>query len=235
MEQERLRQIRRAERESHQAVYESRELYAAGSWLAKPVRTVMELVPLFADHRNVRVLDLGCGVGRNSIALAQAFYDCRIECVDILECAIEKLRENAEKYQVKGKIACTVQSIDEFAIQEDCYDLILGVSALEHMDSEEAFVRKLEEIRRGLRQGGVFCLIMNSNVTERDAQTGAELSPQFEVNLPTEQLLENLKQSFCGWTVLKHTVSRQCYQIPRGERTADLETDVLTWVVRKLL
>lgn len=235
MEQERLRQIRRAERESHQAVYESRELYAAGSWLAKPVKTVMELVPIFEDYQNVRVLDLGCGVGRNSIALARALPNCRIDCVDIMDYAIEKLRENAAKYQVEKEICAVVKSIDEYRIREDCYDLILGVSALEHLDSEEAFVRKLEEIRRGLRQGGVFCLIMNSNVTERDAQTGSELPPQFEVNLPAAQLQEYLESAFSEWTVLKYTVGHQRYQIPRGDRMADLETDVLTWVVRKSL
>ena len=233
MEQERLKEIRRAERESHLEVYESQALYAAGSWLAKPVKTVQELIPLFENGREFRALDLGCGVGRNSIALARSIENCTMDCVDILPFAIEKLRENAAQHQVAEKIRGIAQPIDDYRIEENGYDLILGVSALEHMDSEQSFVRKLEEIRRGLRGNGVFCLIVNSNVAERDAATGEVLPPQFEVNLPTACMLEILEEIFAGWEVLKHSVVHQSYQIPRGSRTAELDTDVVTWVVRR--
>lgn len=233
MERERLNKIRWAEQESHLEVYNSRELYKAGSWLAKPVKTVMELIPLFAGCREFRALDLGCGVGRNSIALAQAFENCIIECVDILPFAIEKLCINAEQYQVAGKISGIAKPIDEFHVEENAYNLILGISALEHMDSEQSFLQKLEEIQRGLCSGGVFCLIVNTDVTEHDATTGAELQPQFEVNLPTDRMIEILETIFAGWEVLKRTVNHQSYEIPRGERVAALETDVITWVVRK--
>ena len=233
MDQERLKEIRWAERASHLEVYENQVLYAHGSWLEKPVKTVLELIPLFENRGEFRALDLGCGVGRNSIAVARSFESCTINCVDILPLAIEKLAENAAQYRVAEKICGIAQPIDDFVVKEEYYDFILGVSALEHMDSEESFVRKLKEIRNGLRKDGVFCLIVNSNVTERDPATGAELVPQFEVNLPTARMLEILEEIFGEWEVLKRTVSHQCYQIPRGERAAVLDTDVVTWAVRK--
>lgn len=232
---DRLHEIRRAEAESHTEAYTKHALFAAGSWLAKPVKTVLEIVPLLEAHTQIRALDLGCGVGRNSIPVAQRFREipCRVECVDILEIAIEKLCENARLYGVEGAIDGIVSSIDAYEIAPDSYDLILAVSALEHMDSEETFLRKLEQIRRGTRAGGVVCFIINSGVQERDKSSGAELSPQFEVNLRTEELEYILKDCFSGWEVCKHTVVHQTYDIPRESGISALETDVVTHVVRR--
>ena len=93
-----ISKIRRAEAASHTEAYTNHELYTPGSWLAKPVKTVLELLPLFDGYTTFRGLDLGCGVGRNCIAAAQYLnhIPCQVDCVDILELAIEKLRENAE-------------------------------------------------------------------------------------------------------------------------------------------
>ena len=231
----RLDEIRKAEAESHTQAYTSHSLFSPGSWLAKPVKTVMELLPLFEGYTQFAALDLGSGVGRNSIPVAQHFsgIPCRVECVDILELAIAKLNENALQYGVENCIRGIVSSIDDYEIAADSYDLILVVSALEHIASQSAFEKKLTEIRDGLRHGGIACLIVNSGVVEHDKATGQELLPQFEVNLPTSQMQNLLENTFAGWKVIKHTIVHQKYDIPREYGIADLETDVVTYVVRK--
>ena len=100
----RLEAIRRAEAESHTAAYETLQLYAPGSWLSKPVKALEALLPLYADRKGLRVLDLGSGVGRNAIACARTLKGAQVTCVDILPMAIEKLMENAEslKYYLRG-------------------------------------------------------------------------------------------------------------------------------------
>ena len=233
---ERLNIIRKAEAASHTQAYTYHSLFSPGSWLAKPVKTVMELLPLFEGYTQFAALDLGSGVGRNSIPVAQHFsgIPCRVECVDILELAIAKLTENALQYGVENCIRGIVSSIDNYEIAADSYDLILAVSALEHIASQSAFEKKLNEIRDGLRPGGIACLIVNSGVVEHDKATGKELPPQFEVNLPTSQMQELLENTFAGWQIIKHTVVHQRYDIPRENGVADLETDVVTYVVRKV-
>ena len=233
----RLDEIRKAEAESHTQAYTSHSLFSPGSWLAKPVKTVMELLPLFEGYTQFVALDLGSGVGRNSIPVAQHFsgIPCRVDCVDILELAIAKLNENALQYGVENCIRGIVSSIDDYEIAADSYDLILAVSALEHIASQSAFEKKLTVIRDGLRHGGIACLIVNSGVVEHDKATGQELLPQFEVNLPTSQMQDLLEKTFAGWQVIKHTIVHQKYDIPRENGTADLETDVVTYVVRKEL
>ena len=231
----RLDEIRKAEAESHTQAYTSHSLFSPGSWLAKPVKTVMELLPLFEGYTQFVALDLGSGVGRNSIPVAQHFsgISCRVDCVDILELAIAKLNENALQYGVENCIRGIVSSIDDYEIAADSYDLILAVSALEHIASQSAFEKKLTEIRDGLRPGGIACLIVNSGVVEHDKATGQELPPQFEVNLPTSQMQDILENTFAGRKVIKHTIVHQKYDIPRENGLADLETDVMTYVVRK--
>lgn len=236
MSNERLSQIREAERASHLEIYSTAELYEKGSWLQKPIKTVLDLLPVFANHQALRALDLGSGVGRNSIAVALEYrhIDCKVECVDILEYSIERLRQNAVKYEVEKEIEGIVSPIENYVIAENTYDLVMAVSALEHIDSENAFKEKLKEICQGIRAGGVVCLVINSGVTEKDKETGEKLSPQFEVNLPTQELQTILQETFIGWKILKSTIRHQQYDIPRGERTVDLETDVVTFVAQKL-
>ena len=231
----RLDEIRKAEAESHTQAYSSHALFSPGSWLAKPVKTVIELLPLFDGYTEFTALDLGSGVGRNSIPVAQYFSGtpCRVDCVDILELAIEKLDENAKQYGVGNCIHGIVSSIDDYEIDADSYEFIMAISALEHIASTSAFEKKLAEIRDGLRHGGVACLIVNSGVIEHDKATGQELPPQFEVNLPTSQMKNLLERTFAEWQVIKHTIVHQKYDIPRENGIANLETDVITYVVRK--
>ena len=232
---ERLNIIRKAEAASHTQAYTGHALFSPGSWLAKPVKTVLELLPLFEGYTQFAALDLGSGVGRNCIPVAQYFggIPCRVDCVDILELAITKLNENAQQYGVENCIRGIVSSIDDYEIDADSYDFIMTISALEHIASSSAFEKKLAEIRDGLRHGGIACLIVNSGVIEHDKATGQELLPQFEVNFPTSQMQDLLKKTFAGWQVIKHTIVYQKYDIPRENGIADLETDVVTYVVRK--
>lgn len=227
--------IREAERKSHEEVYSTAKLFEKGSWLQKPVKTVLDILPLFEEYETLNVLDLGCGVGRNSIPIAQAFQKakCIIDCVDILEMAVDKLNFYSSEYGVSDRINGIVSSIDDFEIKKNGYDFILSVSSLEHINSENAFINKLYEICNGIKENGVVCLIVNSEVSETDKQSGKPLEPQFEVNLKTDKLVSLFQYVFNGWQVLKTTVVNQRYDIPRNDCIADLTTNVVTCVVRK--
>ncbi|SFQ13092.1 hypothetical protein SAMN02910358_00788 [Lachnospiraceae bacterium XBB1006] len=58
-----LATIRESEKQSHIATYTNEKLYQSDSWLKKPIKTVREIMPLFADYVRIHALDLGCGVG----------------------------------------------------------------------------------------------------------------------------------------------------------------------------
>ena len=147
--------------------------------------------------------------------------------------AIYKLEDNTKTHDVENSIYGIVQPIDCFSIEEESYDLILAISALEHIDSKDSFVKKLFEIRNGLHSNGIACLIMNSGVEEHVKATGETLIPQFEVNIPTEEMINTLREVFSEWKILKQTVVHQIYDIPRDIGISHVDTDVVTYVVQK--
>ena len=230
-----LDEIRENEKNSHTKMYTSCNLYEDGSWLSKPIKTVVDIMPLFCNYMQLSVLDLGCGVGRNIIYIAEKCKGkiCIIDGVDILPLAIEKLRENAEKYDVSSAINGIVGTIENYMIEKEKYDLILVVSALEHMDTMESLKNKLLEIAEGVKVNGLVCFVVNTEVEEQNMQTGEKLVPQFEVNISTSDMLLILESIFSGWKRLKQTIVKQNYEIPRKEVISSMNTNVVTFVARK--
>lgn len=233
MTRARLDAIRRAEAESHIAAYNSYTLYAPGSWLSKPVPALRELLPLYVERSGMRVLDLGSGVGRNAIAAARALKESTVECVDILPMAIEKLLENAARLGVREQIVGITAPVDGFSIEAEGYDMILAASVLEHLDSRASAIDKLTGIAKGIRPGGAVLIVMNTGVREWDTVTGEALTPQFEVNLPPEEVRELLTKTFDGWEVLWDRLVHQEYDVPRGERRATIASEVVTFTARR--
>ena len=229
----RLEVIRRAEAESHTAAYEALELYAPGSWLSQPVKALQALLPLYESRVGLQVLDLGSGVGRNAIACARQLPGSRVDCVDILPVAIEKLRENARDYGVSQRITGIVAPVDSFAIEPNGYDIILAASVLEHLDARESAIRKMQEIAEGIRPGGAAMILMNTGVKEWDADTGEALDAQFEVNLPPEEVRGLLSEFFRGWEVLWDKCIHYEYPVPRGRRMAVISSEVVTFTARR--
>lgn len=235
MTPETLKSIREAEKASHMEIYSTAKLFESGSWLQKPVKTVMNLLPEFEKYNKINVLDLGCGVGRNCIPIAQEFKDkdCSIDCVDILDFAIAELEKNAKEFDAEKSINGIVSPIDDFVIEKEKYDFVFAVSALEHMNSGESFENKLTEIEKGVKENGIVCLIINSEVNEINKSNGEKLNPQFEVNLKTDELNCLLNNIFSEWNIIKNGVSNQRYDIPRNDCIADLTTRVVTFVAKK--
>lgn len=61
MNNSRLQQIRESERKSHIETYSNEAMYQEGSWLRKPIKTVLDVLPVFEGYEELTVLDLGCG------------------------------------------------------------------------------------------------------------------------------------------------------------------------------
>ncbi|WP_245855910.1 class I SAM-dependent methyltransferase [Paenibacillus rigui] len=77
------------------------------------MKTIMELMSAFESKSEVNVLDLGCGVGRNSIPVAQQILkkEGKVVCIDLLESAISKLEEYSKQYHMMSKIEGVLSDI----------------------------------------------------------------------------------------------------------------------------
>ena len=61
---DRIAYIRSEEKKYHDFCYDNYNLFEAGSWLHRPVRTVIDLLDEYEDHEYLSVLDYGSGVGK---------------------------------------------------------------------------------------------------------------------------------------------------------------------------
>jgi len=232
----RNQKIRAEEKKYHDHCYTHYSLFKPGSWLHKPVRTVMELLTQFEHRDDLKVLDLGAGNGRNSIPIAQALKmgNSKVVCVDLLESAIAKLRLYSEEYSVTDIIEPRLSDIEHFAIEPCEYDMIIAVSALEHLSSADSLEDKLREMESGTKIGGVNGIIIGSNIRETMVETHDELDPMFEVNLPTADLLDLLDRCYGRWELQQRFVKSLEYEIVRDGRPVRLQTECITYVVKKV-
>lgn len=231
----RIEKIREEERKYHEACYDNYKLFEAGSWLHKPVRTVMDNLSLLEDRKNLSVLDLGCGVGRNSIPIAETLLNRngKVVCIDLIESALSKLMSYSSQHGVEHFLEPVLSDIGDYNIPIHEFDYIVSVSALEHVNSEEVLVDVLGRMTLGTKSDGINCIIMSTNIKEIDALTGESLEPYLEINLNTDQAVQLLNEVYKGWEVLNKHVKPLEFLIERNGREILLRCDCFTFVAKK--
>ena len=65
---------------------------------------VENIINLYSKEKNLKILDIGCGSGNISIALAVNLSSAKIITTDISEEALQLAQENAEKHNVSDRI-----------------------------------------------------------------------------------------------------------------------------------
>lgn len=101
-----------------------------------------------------RVLDLGCGNGRNSIFMAK--QGCQVDSVDFSSKAIEWAQNLANKHLVDINFKCI--SIYDLDIKQHNYDIIYDSGCFHHLPPHR---RKtyLELVNNALKPSGYFGLV----------------------------------------------------------------------------
>ena len=114
------------------------------------------LVEWFGDGRLEpgRVLELGCGPGRNAVYLAG--QGCRVEAVDFSAGAIEWARQRAEAAGAVVEFRCC--SIFDAAFGEAAYDLVYDAGCFHHLPPHRR-QSYLTLVDRALKPGGRFGLV----------------------------------------------------------------------------
>ncbi|MCK5133581.1 MAG: methyltransferase domain-containing protein [Candidatus Sabulitectum sp.] len=107
---------------------------------------VIDLMKLLPER--ARVLDLGCGDGRNAIPLAEAGFD--VTAVDISKAGIGKLRTLIEGRRLS--IRAVVADMRDYRIQGR-YDLIIAQGCL-HLLERTQWKKLIEEIQEHTLPGG---------------------------------------------------------------------------------
>jgi tellurite methyltransferase len=143
----------------HHELYSNHELFESGTWLATPDANVLSIGNDLLGLAEMRILDLGAGVGRNAIPLAKLLKDrgVLIDCVDVLNTAIVKLAQYAVKYGVVDSINPVLADVSTYLVLPEQFDFILAESVLEHCTDMRAIIKRVQQ---GTKKGGLIVLVL---------------------------------------------------------------------------
>ena len=121
-----------------------------------------ELMKFFAENSNRgKVLDLGCGQGRDALPLANLGYE--VTGVDISKVGIDQMMREVKKHKLKVK--GIIDDIYQFPV-DSSFDFILLDSMLHFYkrDSEKE-VALVQRIMKEMRIGATLCILVNKSTT----------------------------------------------------------------------
>ena len=116
----------------------------------------LALEPWLRVCAGMRVLDVGCGVGRWSRMLAAR--GATVTGVDLSPTMISEARRRAAREGVAARCRFEVQDLSNLSVDGE-YDLVLGVTVLQHILDPEALRAALLGMRARLRPGGRMILL----------------------------------------------------------------------------
>lgn len=129
-------------------------------WL-EPDGDVMVFASRLHKEAARRVYDLGCGLGRHTVYLAQQGFD-----VCASDISPESLAQTARWLQSEGLRAEVVSSdITRIPYPDACFDAVLAFNVVYHATSE-GVAQCLQEVHRVLRSGGLCFVTFNSTLSD---------------------------------------------------------------------
>jgi len=148
-------------------------LFNRGGFLDQLVQEWVPALPPVGDllaRPGARALDLGCGVGWPSIALATAYPHLHVLGVDNDDASVMDARANAEAVGVADRVRFEVADADDLPAGEG-YDVAFYLEALHDLAHP---VESLRAVRSSLRPGGVV-VVMDERAEEEFAPGGSEV------------------------------------------------------------
>ncbi|USB31835.1 class I SAM-dependent methyltransferase [Paenibacillus sp. YPG26] len=237
MDQAKFEEARKAEETYHSKLYNEKEILEPGTWMSEPIPLVMELLDRLMRHtKKLNIMDLGSGAGRNTIPVALKLKGSgsRVAGIDLLDEAVDKLRENATQYDVEELVDARKGDAEHTDFGNEEYDYIIACGCLEHVSSEEALIQVLERMKQGTRLGGIHCIGMNTNVQEVEMNSGKELETLIELNLSSTRAVQILEQVYDGWNVLEQTSVLQSIEEDKYEEPTEFRAQSISFAVQRI-
>ncbi|SRR6266516_435985 len=120
-----------------------------------PSKALVLFSELLELSKTRRVLDAGCGNGRNSVYLAQK--GCQVDALDTSETALRQLDQLVRDRGVEGRVHSHNRSLAKpFPFPNDHFDLTLDSYVFCHFTDGELKEHYRREMARVLRPGGLL-------------------------------------------------------------------------------
>ncbi|HVM00590.1 MAG TPA: class I SAM-dependent methyltransferase [Egibacteraceae bacterium] len=119
------------------------------------------LVERLTKDSPARVVDVGCGTGRSTIAIARGFPDAAVVGLDLDEASVVEARANAEQQDVHDRVAFEVRDAADPGL-EGRFDLVCAFETVHDMADQVGALRAM----RGLAAADGFVLVMDERVAD---------------------------------------------------------------------
>ncbi len=124
-------------------------------WGLEPADFLDKLIALKTPSKELKVLDIGCGEGKDAVYMAEKGF--HVTAFDITESGIRKTKKLAEERGVE--INAFIADINDFELDEK-FDIIYSTGTIQYLREEEKdnFFKKIDEMTNigGLHYFNVF-------------------------------------------------------------------------------
>ncbi|WP_303322341.1 class I SAM-dependent methyltransferase [Cloacibacillus evryensis] len=115
------------------------------------------------------VLDIGCGGGANLLRLAKLAARGTVCGIDISECSLECSRKKVREYIAEGRCQVKYGSAEEIPFPDGFFAV---VTAFETVYFWKDMAVALREVRRVLREDGLFMVVNDQSDAQNNCWTG---------------------------------------------------------------
>jgi len=160
----------------------------------QPHESMPRIAEFFKEHNVKKVLDLGCGAGRNLLFLLKSGFD--VYGMDLseegLRLAGQKLLENNLTADLKR-----INFSDKFPYPNKFFDAVISVQVLQH-GVEKDILKSIGEIERVLKPKGMVFMTLSGRYSEGRirkvlVKTARMIAPNTYV--PTEEMNQGCRIS----------------------------------------
>jgi SAM-dependent methyltransferase len=114
-----------------------------------------------------RILDAGCGNGRNLIYFLRSGYE--VYAVDRSEPAVLEVRKLAAKLAPGwSDEQARIESVEKMSFANDSFDVVISNAVLHFAENEASFQQMVHELWRVLRPGGLLFVRLASSIGIED-------------------------------------------------------------------
>ncbi|WP_342304984.1 class I SAM-dependent methyltransferase [Methanolobus sp. ZRKC5] len=152
------------------------------------------LSPLPAD---VKILDIGCGAGMQTIHLAKICGNCHITAVDVYQPYLDSLMEKAVAEGVADRISTVCTSMEDLPFGANEFDIIWSEGAIFVM----GFEKGLDYWKHFLKEGGFMALTEAAWFTESPSEEVFQFWNECYPDIATIPQNENRIEA-AGYTII---------------------------------
>ncbi len=133
------------------------DIYASGSVQGKVYRERQAAALAWIDSLALvpgsKVLEIGCGAGFLSVALAQR--GLRVQAIDPAEAMVELARRHAVESGTAELLSLAVGDVSALTFEDGCFDLVIAIGVIPWLEQPESAI---QEMARVTRPGGHIIL-----------------------------------------------------------------------------